>query len=128
MELPFGDKMFGSLITMILGMGITFIVLIILLFSIKAMAAIFHNKGTALNSAQVATAAPVAAQPAPVSADPASDDDALLIAVLTAAVAACHNEGFIIKNVYRAHTETGWNTAAKNDAFDSRRITIQKRS
>lgn len=124
-EMSFGEKMLGSLITAIIGMGITFIVLILLMYSIKAIGAIFRDRkttSTAVPSAPAATAVNTAA-PA------VSEDEDEIAAVITAAVAAQEGgRGFVIKNVYRVPTATGWNAAGRNEAFESRKTTIQKRS
>ena len=126
-EMGFGEKMLGSLVTAIMGMGITFIVLIILMYSIKAMGAILRDKkksaATTVPETPAAAAAPAAAPAVEI------EDDEEIIAVITAAIAAQEGgRGFVVKNVYRAPSVTGWNAAARTEAFESRRTTIQKRS
>ena len=125
-EMSFGEKMLGSLVTAIMGMGITFIVLIILMYSIKAMGAILRDKkstATTVPETPAAAAAPAAAPAVEI------EDDEEIIAVITAAIAAQEGgRGFVVKNVYRAPTATGWNAAGRTEAFESRRTTIQKRS
>jgi len=127
-EMSFGEKMLGSLVTAILGMGITFIVLLILMYSIKAMGALLRDRKAATTTAVPAAKTPVAAA-APAAAPAASEDEEEIAAVIAAAISAQEGgRGFVIKNVYRAPVSTGWNAAGRNEAFDSRKLTIQKRS
>ena len=58
--LSFGQKMTGGLYTMILGLGITFIALIVLMFATKIMHGIMSRKA---NKEAVKTAAPAESLP-----------------------------------------------------------------
>lgn len=86
-SLGFGEKMAGSAVTMLMGMGITFCVLLLLWGFISVMGkAMNTGKTNSKAQPQAATVTPAVA-PAPAPAPKAESDDTL-IAVLTAAVAA----------------------------------------
>ena len=86
-SLGFGEKMAGSAVTMLMGMGITFCVLLLLWGFISVMGkAMNTGKKNSKAQPQAATVTPAVA-PAPTPASKAESDDTL-IAVLTAAVAA----------------------------------------
>ena len=86
-SLGFGEKMAGSAVTMLMGMGITFCVLLLLWGFISVMGkAMNTGKKNSKAQPQAATVTPAVA-PAPATAPKAESDDTL-IAVLTAAVAA----------------------------------------
>lgn len=86
-SLGFGEKMAGSAVTMLMGMGITFCVLLLLWGFISVMGKAMNiGKKNSKAQPQAATVTPAVA-PAPAPAPKAESDDTL-IAVLTAAVAA----------------------------------------
>lgn len=86
-SLGFGEKMAGSAVTMLMGIGITFCVLLLLWGFISVMGkAMNTGKKNSKAQTQAATVTPAVA-PAPAPAPKAESDDTL-IAVLTAAVAA----------------------------------------
>ena len=86
--MSFGEKMLASSYVAILGMGITFLALVILWVAIAVMSRViagFENKNkAALTVAQAPAPSPVSE---PVKAD-AEADDLELVAVITAAIAA----------------------------------------
>lgn len=84
-SLGFGERMAGSAVTMLMGMGITFCVLLLLWGFISVMGkAMNTGKKNSKAQPQAATVTP-AVVPAPA---PKAESDDTLIAVLTAAVAA----------------------------------------
>lgn len=86
-SLGFGERMAGSAVTMLMGIGITFCVLLLLWGFISVMGkAMNTGKKNSKAQPQAATVTPAVA-PAPAPAPKAESDDTL-IAVLTAAVAA----------------------------------------
>ena len=86
-SLGFGEKMAGSAVTMLMGMGITFCILLLLWGFISVMGkAMNTGKKNSKAQPQAAAVTPAVA-PAPAPAPKAESDDTL-IAVLTAAVAA----------------------------------------
>ena len=91
-SLSFGDKMAGSAITMLMGMGITFVVLMLLwgVFALmgKCMSST-AKKGDKASAAETkaANATPSVAAPA------AAKTDDVLTAVIAAAIAAYQSEG-----------------------------------
>ena len=132
-NLSFGEKMAGTGITALMGMGITFAILIILWVMIAVMTRIIRSfEGVGKKKAEApkaAPAAPAAAAPAAGGASPlaesASDDQ--LIAVIAAAIAAAEGgaaaSNFVVKKIQRiAGPATAWNMAGLNESFDSRRM------
>ena len=128
---PFSTKLAGCGVTIVLGLGITFFGLVVLMFAIKAMGAILTRvegrKASRASVSEAPVAAPAVLPVEPSAADAVGEEE--LIAVITAAVTAARgNSSFVLKNVYRVPARTGWNNSAMNEAFDSRKPTIQKRS
>ena len=88
--LEFSEAIGYGLQTTLLGMGVVFSVLIILLLVLTAFKFIFYKQPNTEKKPEPVKAevpAPVAA-PAPAPAEPAAADDAELVAVITAAIAA----------------------------------------
>ncbi|MBQ0078833.1 MAG: OadG family protein [Eubacterium sp.] len=118
-SLSFGEKMLGSTITMIMGIGITFLVLCILWAFITIM-------GKAMNLAEKKPA-PAPAAPAPVAEPEASDDADVIAAVIAAAVAAYQGAGgakpLVVRKIVRVSGETTiWSNAARAEVIDSRKF------
>lgn len=129
-QLSLGEKTVGSLIVAIMGMGVTFVVLILLMYLIEAMTKI-------INGFQKKDAAVVKEPDEPVSGDkPAvenmdvtaekDDYDEDLVAVITAALAAgfqYSGQNFVVRKIRRvADLAPNWSKAAKNEQLDSRRF------
>lgn len=129
--LTFSEKMAGSLVTTLMGMGVTFTILILLWGIIRAMARMMKTgnqpkktAGTPVAVAQeVSTSAPVAT----VATTSDSLSDGQLIAVLMAAIAA--EEGaavasnLVIRKINRiAGGQTAWRSAGSAECLDSRRV------
>lgn len=79
--MPFAERLGHALTVTALGMGITFIVLIALLFAIKIMSALLKEK-------KVAPAEPATPAVAPVVQEVPQEDEGELVAVLMAAIVA----------------------------------------
>lgn len=115
-SLSFGDKMAGSAITMLMGMGITFVVLMLLwgVFALmgKCMSST-AKKGDKASAAETkANATPSVAAPA------AAKTDDVLTAVIAAAIAAYQSEGgtgnLVVRKIQRLSGETTlWTNAAR---------------
>ena len=121
-SMSFGEKMAGAGITTLMGMGITFVVLILLWACIAIMTKFTYrpNKGDKAPQKADAAAAPSAA-PAAVTA--AADDS--LIAVITAAITAYEGgaNNFIVRRIRRISDETtAWGDAGRADCIDSRKF------
>lgn len=118
-SLSFGEKMLGSTITMIMGIGITFLVLCILWAFITIMGKVMSA------SQKKPAAAPAPAAPAPEAA--ASDDSEIIAAVIAAAIAAYQGAGgakpLVVRKIVRVSGETTvWTNAARADVIDSRKF------
>ena len=120
-SLSFGDKMAGSAITMLMGMGITFVVLMLLW-------GVFALMGKCMSSTakkgDKASAAETKANATPSVAAPADD---VLTAVIAAAIAAYQSEGgtgnLVVRKIQRLSGETTlWTNAAREDCIESRRF------
>ncbi len=123
--LSMGDKMAGSAVTMLMGMGITFIVLILLwgIFALmgKAMSATVAKGDKASGAAETkANATPSVAAPTPKTDD-------VLTAVIAAAIAAYQSDGgtgtLVVRKIRRLSGETTlWTNAAREECIESRRF------
>jgi len=107
MNMPMSDKILATLYVTILGMGITFLVLIFLQYCIVAMSAMLKgNKKkevVAVKETNVTLERPI-----PVAFQIEQDEEEL-IAVITAAVAACLGQSadrIIVRNVLRVQDGT----------------------
>ena len=108
-SLSFGDKMAGSAITMLMGLGITFVVLMLLwgVFALmgKCMSST-AKKGDKASAAETkANATPSVAAPA------AAKTDDVLTAVIAAAIAAAEGtttDGFVVRSIKRRKSNK-WN-------------------
>ncbi|MBQ9708409.1 MAG: OadG family protein [Firmicutes bacterium] len=139
--LSFGEKMAGSTITMLMGLGVTFLILCILWAFIvlmgKVMGAV-DGKKAAPKAAPAAAAAPVATKAAPaaggsdeetaavIAAALAASDD-VLPAVIAAAIAAYEGSGIpnnlVVRKIRRIPNNTTlWMDAARDDVIDTRRF------
>ncbi|HQA65593.1 MAG TPA: OadG family protein [Bacillota bacterium] len=110
----FSDTFTYALIVTLFGMGIVFLVLILLQYMLKAMEIIFHREKKAAPAAAPA-AAPVAA-PQVNEAEEASDDQ--LAAVITAAVISClgGNSNIAVRNIRRVEDLTpAWGKASRTE-------------
>ena len=127
-SLSFGDKMLGSTITLIMGMGITVVVLVMLWGFVAIMGKamkIASGKGDKAPAKAEAAATPSAAA-APV-APAAGTDDAVIAAGISAAVAAYQSSGgtgnLVVRKISRISGETTpWSLAAKEDCIESRKF------
>lgn len=125
-SLSFGEKMMGSLITMIMGMGITFCVLAILWGFVSLMGKALGRPGKKRTKEEAAAdAAPSAAAAA---VDTASAAEAEVVAaVIAAAIEAYRAEGGMgslkVRKITRLSGEhTPWSNAAIDDCIKSRRF------
>lgn len=147
-SLSFVEKMEGAGITTLMGMGTTFLILILLwgiIASTTKLISIADQKRTAHAAAgagasaasEPAAATPAAATVAPVAsgveatpsggADVGTSDDEALVAVISAAIAA-YEDGettpdMIVKRIRRVSgPSTVWANAGRNESVDSRRM------
>lgn len=129
-SLTFGDKVAGSLVTTLMGMGTTFAVLILLWAIIALMTKIMHKpnrkESTPAKSVGVIPAAETpASQPVAASAPASSGQE--LIAVLMAAIAASQGAEVVsklrIRKIERiSGNRTPWNAAGSAECIDSRKF------
>ena len=128
--LSMGERLTGATVTMCMGLGITFIVLIILWACIAVMAKVTHRSTKASDSAAAPAAAPAPAAataetPAP-AAETADMADGELVAVIAAAVAAMENtvvSNLVVKKITRVSGPTNaWASAGLSECIDSRRM------
>lgn len=127
-SMPLGEKLLNSGITMLLGMGITFLVLITLMFSIKLMSSILGPKKEKVQAPEPKpTPQPVAPV---VSAEllkevDQQDTNEELIAVITAAImasrkAAGESAPFSIQRVRKQGEQVpSWAAAGMHDAMNN---------
>lgn len=126
--LSMGERLTGATVTMCMGLGITFIVLIILWACIAIMAKLTNR--TAKETAPAATPAPAAAAAPAEAAAPAAENaeiaDGELVAVIAAAVAAMENtvvSNLVVRKITRVSGPTNaWASAGLSECIDSRRM------
>lgn len=124
--LSMGERLTGATVTMCMGLGITFAVLVILWVCIAVMAKITHRSTKASDSAAAPAVAPAPAEtPAP-AAETADMADGELVAVIAAAVAAMENtvvSNLVVKKITRVSGPTNaWASAGLSECIDSRRM------
>lgn len=116
--LSFGEKMLASAITMLMGMGITFVVLILIWVFISIMGKCMKSGG---EKAAKPSAAPAAATEA---VEPAASDDSL-VAVIAAAVAAyqgANANNLVVKRITRISGDnTPWGVSGLEDRLETRK-------
>ena len=122
--LSMGERLTGATVTMCMGLGITFAVLVILWVCIAIMAKL-TNRSTKTSDSAAAPAAAPAETPAPAAA-PADMADGELVAVIAAAVAAMENtvvSNLVVKKITRVSGPTNaWASAGLSECIDSRRM------
>lgn len=124
--LSFGDKMLGSTVTMLMGMGITFMILLIL-WGFVALMGKFLGHG-AKKPTEAAAPAPAAVQTAAASAPPSNgSDEEIIAAVIAAAVAAYQGSGgtgnLVVRKITRLSGETTfWTNAGREECIESRKF------
>lgn len=132
-SLSMGDKLLGGCITMLMGMGITFLVLLILWAFIAIMGRVVgaaDRKGKKA-AAQAEVAAAPSETPSAVEAAAAESKaaetatDEALVAVIMAAIAAYEgtDNRLVVRKISRVSgNATPWSIAAKEDCIASRKF------
>lgn len=123
-SLSMGERLGGAGITTLMGMGITFVVLILLWLLLSVMAKVMAPKEGDKAPAAAAAAAPSGAEsPAPVVSEGVSEE---LVAVITAAIAASEGGSashLVVRKISRVSGEaTAWGLAGRADCIDSRKF------
>lgn len=125
-DLGFGEKMMGSFVTMLMGMGTTFVVLCLLWTFVALMGKFMGiaSKGDKASAKTEAAAAPSGSQTA---VAPIKSDDEVIAAVIAAAVAAYQGSGgtgnLVVRKISRLSGETTlWTNAAREDCIASRKF------
>ena len=126
------ELMQGALITSLMGMGTTFVILVLLWGIIASISKVIQStekKAITLSqpSAPVSTAsvsAPKTAEPVAIAATDAGSE---LVAVITAAIAAMEGttstSGLIIRKISRiSGNSTAWSRAGSSEVIDSRKF------
>ena len=126
--LTMGEKILGSLITAMMGMGTTFLVLILIWGFIALISRLIRTEEKAFKHGDAGKAAAEAPAPvaAPVAAAEPAGDDAL-IAVITAAIAAAQGSAvtsnLIVRKIIRIPgPDPVWSNTGRHEALDSRRV------
>ena len=124
--LSFGEKMTGSFITMLMGLGVTFLILCLLWAFVAIMGKVMGiaSKGDKASAKTEAAAAPSAA---PVTSAAVNNDDEVIAAVIAAAIAAYQGSGgtsnLVVRKISRISGETTlWTNAAREDCIASRKF------
>lgn len=128
--LSLAEKLEGAGVTTLMGMGITFTILVFLWFVIAQMAKFSGGKPKSPKSDAAPSATPTAAAApsAPAAKAEAAEDSSQLIAVITAAIAALQEgtgatSNLIIRKISRVSgPTTSWSAAGSADAINSRKF------
>ncbi len=122
--LSVGEKVIGSLVTALLGMGTTFTVLILIWGFIALTGRLVRKEEAAFHHETPPAPAPVTA---PATAAETNDADAALIAVIMAAIAASQGSNFVNNLVVRKirripGPDPTWSSLGRQESLDSRRV------
>lgn len=113
----------GAGIVFLVGLGIVFIALVVIILILMLQALIFKNVGSGKKAEKKAAApAPVPA-PAPVQAVAPAEDDAEIAAVIAAVVAMMSESGngLKIRSIRRVgKNNTGWNESGRQEYLGTR--------
>lgn len=120
-QLSMAEKLGGAGITTLMGMGVTFVILLLLWLFLAVMAKIVSPKKKEEVPAAAAATPSEAAAPAA-----AVEDDKALIAVITAAIAAAEGRAasqLVVRKINRISGETtAWGLAGRTDCIESRKF------
>jgi len=128
-SLSFAEKMAGSGVTMLMGLGLTFTVLLLLWACIAVMGLLMgrnsRKPAKAIKEKAPAKKLTDSPQVLPASAEEVPQND--LIAVITAAVAVAEgkalDDGLVIRKIQRmSGPSTPWHKAGQMECIDSRRV------
>jgi len=111
----------GAGIVFLVGLGIVFIALVVIILILMLQALIFKNVGKG-KKAEKKAAAPAPA-PAPVQAAAPAEDDAEIAAVIAAVVAMMseNGSGLKIRSIRRVgKNNTGWNESGRQEYLGTR--------
>ena len=115
-----GDKVIATLYVILLGMGITFVALIL----IWALTALMSRIIKAVEGGTKPAVTEAPKPKAPVAVAVKEEEDEALIAVITAAIAASLNtsmHNIVVTNITRINDETPvWGRAGRSDVMNSR--------
>ena len=129
-SLSSADKVVGSLVTTVMGMGATFVILIIIWFVISIISRIINSsQNNKKKQADTAVAEPVRTQPSAIVAETKTEElqGTELIAVIMAAIAAKegseYTSNLIVRKINRiSGSRPTWNMAGSADCIESRKI------
>ncbi|BHH83958.1 OadG family protein [Desulforhopalus sp. 52FAK] len=119
-SLSMGDKVTASLITTVLGMGITFSALIVLLFIMNWMNKILNKEPVAVTTNQPAPAPQTTPKP---PAKPQVDENEVVAAITTAIAMSLGTSAsnIVIRNIEKVENRTPqWNRAGVIEQMNSR--------
>lgn len=122
--MSFSDKMLGTLYTILLGMFVTFVALVLIMYLTKLMSRIILSLDKKSQPAKPAVVQPAVAQPSAPVQVAASEEDEELVAVITAAIAASLNtsmHNIVVTNITRVNDTTpAWGKVGRNEVMASR--------
>ncbi len=123
-NLSVGEKIIGSLVTALLGMGTTFMVLILIWGFIALTGRVVRKEEATFHHE---TPPAPAAAPAQAPVVEAKDADATLVAVIMAAIAASEGNAFVNNLVVRKirripGPDPTWSSLGRQESLDSRRV------
>ena len=119
----FSDNFVYTMIVTLFGMGIVFLVLILLQYILKTMEIVFHKEKKTDSTVTQVSAAKAPEAPAAQENNMEVVDDDQLTAVITAAVISClgGNSNIVVRNIRRVNDLTPiWGKASRTEQMASR--------
>lgn len=122
--MSFSDKMLGTLYTIMLGMFVTFVALVLIMYLTKLMSYIILSLEKKKQPVKPAVVQQPVAQPSAPAQVVSSEEDEELVAVITAAIAASLNtsmHNIVVTNITRVADSTpAWGKVGRNEVMASR--------
>ena len=119
----FSETFAYTMIVTLFGMGIVFLVLILLQYILKAMEVVFHKEKKAASAVTQVSAVKAVEAPVVQIADEEAADDGQLMAVITAAVISClgGNSNIVVRNIRRVDDYTpAWGKVSRTEQMGNR--------
>ncbi len=121
--LTLGEKVIGSLVTALMGMGMTFAILVLIWGCIALIGRVVRKEEKVFHHEDAPAASSAMPEPQPLEVQ----DDVALIAVITAAIAAFEGSAvtsnLTVRKIRRVPgPDPVWSHAGRNEAVDNRRV------
>lgn len=121
--LDLGDKVAGSLVTTLIGMGVTIAVLVLIWIAIAVMARVLRVNPTKVMEAPKNASSSAQESCVQETTGPSGELVAVLMAAIAAAEGSSPASNLVIRKINRvAGSKPAWRTVGISESIDSRRI------